>query len=301
MPHPEDLYRLDPDLPELDRPVLLHSLDGFVDAGSVGSQVREQLFEHLPKRIIVTFDTDPLIDYRSRRPIMTFDRDHWSGYEPLSLVVYVMEDTAGTPFLLLTGPEPDVSWEAFTAAVRSLIERFDVRLTVGVHGIPMGVPHTRPIGLTPHATRVELIEDYKPWLNKVQVPGSASALLELRLGEAGRDAVGFAVHVPHYLSQAEYPTAAVAALEALEGVTGLRLPADDLRTAAEVTDREIREQVEGSEEVAKVVTALEQQYDAYAGAADRENLLADDAEMPTADELGAEFERFLAERERKEP
>ncbi|MGH3659047.1 MAG: proteasome assembly chaperone family protein, partial [Micromonosporaceae bacterium] len=206
MLRPEDLYRLDPDLPELDRPVLLHSLDGFVDAGSVGSQVREQLIEHLPKRVVVTFDTDQLIDYRSRRPIMTFDRDHWSEYEPLQLVVHVMEDLAGTPFLLLSGPEPDVAWESFTAAVQALVDRFDVRLVVGVHGIPMGVPHTRPIGVTPHATRPELVEGFKSWLNKVQVPGSASALLEFRLGEAGRDAAGFAVHVPHYLSQAEYPT-----------------------------------------------------------------------------------------------
>jgi hypothetical protein len=79
-------------------------------------------------------------------------------------------------------------------------------------------------------------------------------------------------------------------------VTGLALPADALREAARRTDLEIARQVEGSSEVAEVVQALEQQYDAFT--ADRENLMADSTEpMPTAEELGAQFERFLAEQQ----
>jgi hypothetical protein len=103
------------------------------------------------------------------------------------------------------------------------------------------------------------------------------------------------VHVPHYLAQAAYPAAAVTLLESVQRATGLVLPGDTLREAAHRTDLEIARQVEGSEEVTEVVTALEQQYDAFA--ADRENLLGSEAEMPTAEELGAEFERFLAEQQ----
>lgn len=129
------------------------------------------------------------------------------------------------------------------------------------------------------------------------MPGSAAGLLELRLGEAGHDAVGFAVHVPHYLAQSAYPSAAVAAMEAVVSATGLVLPVDGLREAAAATEADIAEQVDGNDEVEKVVRALEQQYDAFAGAAERDNLLAESQDMPTADELGAQFERFLAERE----
>jgi len=160
----------------------------------------------------------------------------------------------------------------------------------------MGVPHTRPVGMTSHATRPELIKK-KSWFDKVQVPGSAAALLELRLGESGHDAVGFAVHVPHYLAQTAYPAAGLAALEAVVDTTGLVLPTEGLRKAAARTDAEIAEQVSGNEEVEKVVRALEQQYDAFAGAAERENLLAETQNMPTADELAAQFERFLAEQD----
>ena len=295
--NPEDLYELSGDVPQMTDPVLLYTLDGFVDAGLVAQLVREHLLNSLEHRVIARFDVDSLIDYRARRPPLIFDRDHWASYDAPELVVHLVRDEAGKPFLFLTGPEPDRLWEGFVAAVRSLVERLGVRLSVTFHGIPMGVPHTRPVGITPHATRPGLITR-NPMFDRVQVPGSAAALLEHRLGEAGHDAIGYAVHVPHYLAQAAYPTAAVAALEAVIAATGLVLPSDALREAAARTEAEIAEQVAGNDEVLKVVRALEDQYDAFAGGAERESLLATEQEMPTAEELGAEFERFLAEQRR---
>jgi hypothetical protein len=294
---PEDLYELDAELPELSRPVLLHSLDGFVDAGSTSRLVREHILDTLDHRMIGRFDVDALIDYRARRPMMTYDQDHWDDYDTPELAVHLVKDASGEPFLFLTGPEPDRLWEGFSTGVRSLVERLGVSLTVGFHGIPMGVPHTRPVGLTPHGTRPELLTGPRPWFGRVQVPGSASALIELRLGEAGHNAMGFAVHVPHYLAQSDYPAAAVTALDAVSAATGLALPSDELRAAAIRTNAEIADQIAGSDEVEKVVHALEQQYDAFAGSADRESLLAAEQDMPTAEELGAQFERFLAEQD----
>ena len=115
--NPEDLYELDTDLPEMTGPVLLHSLDGFVDAGSTGQLVREHLLEALEHRVIARFDVDSLIDYRARRPTMTFDRDHWASYDAPELVVRLLHDDVGSPFLMLSGPEPDRLWEGFTRSV----------------------------------------------------------------------------------------------------------------------------------------------------------------------------------------
>ncbi|MEJ7703067.1 MAG: PAC2 family protein [Geodermatophilaceae bacterium] len=217
---PTDLYELDADLPELTKPVLVVALPGFVDAGAAGRLLGRQLMDRLPHRPIATFDADQLIDHRSHRPIMTFVEDHWESYTPHVLAVHLVRDEASEPFLFLTGPEPDYQWERFTAAMLGLIERFDVRLTVGINAIPMAVPHTRPTGLTAHATRPELIAGYEPWLATVQVPGSVGALMEFRLGEAGQEAMGFAVHVPHYLAQAEYPDAADVLLDAIARADG---------------------------------------------------------------------------------
>lgn len=299
MMDPRELYELDSDLPELHDPVLVHMLPGFIDAGAAGRLAGDHLLETLPNRLIASFDTDQLVDFRSRRPVMTFVEDHWETYQAHTLGLYLVDDEMGEPFLMLTGAEPDYQWERFTAAVVGLVEQLGVRLTVGVNSIPMAVPHTRPTGVTAHATRPELVTEYEPWIGTVQVPGSVAALLEFRLGEAGRDAVGFAVHVPHYLAQSEYPDAADALLDSVGRATGLTLPRAALRSAAEKTREQINEQVGRSEEVAAVVQALEQQYDAYAGARGRPALLTAESEsLPTADELGAELERFLAEHDR---
>ncbi|MCG8919548.1 PAC2 family protein [Actinokineospora sp. PR83] len=293
---PDELFEVDSDVPDLDGTVLLHHFDGFMDAGSAGSTLVEHLLEVHEHRVIARFDVDDLIDYRARRPPMTFDTDHWQDYAAPELAVHLVHDAAGTPFLLLTGPEPDRRWEAVVAAVRTLVERWGVRLTVGGHGIPMAVPHTRELSVISHATRPELVAEKAPF-SRVQVPGNLSALLELRLGEAGHDALGFAAYVPHYLAQTTYPTAAVGLLEAVTAATGLVLGTDALRETAKRTDAEITRQVAESAEVMQVVEALEQQYDAYAEST--QNLLIAEGEpVPSADELGAEFERFLAEQPR---
>lgn len=294
---PGDLYQVSPDAPELDDVAMLYYLDGFIDAGGAGRLLTAHLLGTLEHTEVARFDVDSLLDYRSRRPVMTFAKDHWEHYDAPEIAVSLLHDTAGTPFLLLNGPEPDHDWNSFTAALLDLTGTLGVRLAVGFHGIPMGVPHTRPLGVTAHATSTDLVEGYRPLVDRLQVPGSVAGLLELRMGEHGRAAMGFAVHVPHYLAQAAYPAAAVTLLESVQRSTGLALPADALREAAHRTDLEIARQVEGSDEVAEVVQALEQQYDAFA-AGDNDGQLIDDPEnMPTAEELGAQFERFLAEQQ----
>ncbi|MCC5578854.1 PAC2 family protein [Microtetraspora sp. AC03309] len=294
---PTDLYRLDGDAPELTDPVLLYHFEGFVDAGGAGRLALGHLLSELDHRVIATFDVDRLLDYRSRRPMMTFDGDRWADYDTPELAVYLTEDVTGTPFLIMTGPEPDREWELFTEAVGMLVTRLGVGTLVTAHGVPMGVPHTRPLGLTTHGSRPELVTGPPSPFGRVQVPGSVAALIELRLGAKGHDALGYAVHVPHYLAQAEYHQSAVAALEAVTRGTGLVFPTEALREAAEKTDAEIEEQIQASAELSSAIQGLEQQYDAFQSGTERESLLAEDTPMPTGDELAAQFEAFLAERD----
>ncbi|MEA5358315.1 PAC2 family protein [Amycolatopsis sp., V23-08] len=293
---PDDLYEVDSDVPDLTGAVLLHHFEGFMDAGSAGRLLAEHLLggEH---RVVARFDVDRLIDYRSRRPTMTYAVDHWEDYDAPELVVHLLHDADETPYLMLSGPEPDHDWERFCAAVRNLVERWGVRLTAGFHGIPMGAPHTRPLGVTAHATRQDLVGEHQPLPNRMQVPGSAAALLEYRLGEWGHDAVGFAAHVPHYLAQSTYPAASLNLLDALGRATGLNLAVGELREAADLASAEIERQIAASDEnAADVVRALERQYDAFVEATEKGSLLAESVEhMPTAEELGTQFERFLAE------
>lgn len=290
-----ELYTLSDDVPELDRPVLIYHFDGFMDAGRAGQLVTRHMLTMNP-RPVATFDVDALIDYRSRRPEMIFDTDRWARYDAPELVVRVCEDAVGVPFLVMTGPEPDHVWERFAAAVVSLTERLGVRLAIGVHGVPMAVPHTRETGLTPHGNCPDLLGDHRSWITRAEVPGSAAALIEYRLAEAGRDAIGFAAQVPHYLTQSAYPTAAIALLRGITAATGLALPVGELEQAAEAARRQVDAEVAASPEVADAVRGLEAQFDAAAEAATNSLPTAGGpSRMPDGEEIAAEFERFLAE------
>ncbi|MGN9792864.1 PAC2 family protein [Streptomyces sp. OZ13] len=280
--------------------VMLYHFDGYMDAGETGEQIVDNLLETLPHQVVARFDHDRLVDYRARRPLLTFRRDRWSGYDTPSLELRLVQDATGAPFLLLSGPEPDVEWERFAAAVGQIVERLGVRLAVNFHGIPMGVPHTRPVGITPHGNRTDLMPGHRSPFDEAQVPGSAEALVEYRLMQAGHDVLGVAAHVPHYVARSSYPDAALTVLEAITAATGLVLPgiAHALRTEAHRTQTEIERQIgEGDEELVALVQGLEHQYDAMAGAETRGSLVAEAVDLPSADEIGREFERFLAERE----
>lgn len=293
---PEQLFSLAPSLPDTTGAVMVEMLDGFVDAGAARRMAREQLLAGT-SLVVATFDVDLLFDYRARRPTMLFVEDHWQSYEDPRLDLRLLHDTAGTPYLLLSGPEPDVMWERFAAAVLSLVEQLGVRMTIGTNAIPMAVPHTRAVGVTAHGSRRELIEGYSPWVGTVQVPGSASALLEYRLAAAGKDAVGFAVHVPHYLAQAAYPPAAEAMVRAVGRAGDLSLPNDQLVEAGREARDTIANLVSQSAELSELVATLEAQYDAFV--ADRGSSLTESGPLPSADELAAELEKFLAEQPRK--
>ena len=281
--------------PDLDRPVLVQALDGFIDAGSGRRLAREHLLNALDSEPLVSFDVDQLLDYRSQRPEMTFTTDHWDGYAAPELAVHVVRDLDNASFLLLHGPEPDLQWERFISAMEHLVAELDVRLLIGLDSIPMAVPHTRPATVIAHGTPPELVADYPKWLPTVRVPASVGNLLEYRIGKTGTPAGGFAAAVPHYLAHLDYPDAAYTLLNCVTRAGDLSLPTEALTRAAAVMREDVDKQVAANEQIATLVRGLEQQYDDLT-AGRGSQLLADGARLPTADELAAEFERYLSDR-----
>lgn len=278
--------------------VLVHSLRGFVDAGRAGALVAQHLLDMGEPVRVATFDIDQLLDYRSRRPEMTFSVNQWTSYDEPHLALDLVRDAAESPYLLLHGFEPDILWERYIAAVRGIVDRLGVSLTLGSHGIPMAVPHTRELTATIHGTDQNLLPDLPSMFGTVTVPASAQNLLEYRFGQWGLPAVNVAVHVPHYLAQSSYPQAAQRALAGLEDLSGLDLDPGALDAAAERATDEIERQLSDSEDVQALVSALENQYDAFHDA--RGQGLPLEGGLPSADEIAAEFEKFLAQ-ERRDP
>jgi hypothetical protein len=209
------------------------------------------------------------------------------------LAIHKVVDAAGRPFLLLSGPEPDTQWNRTCAAILGIADALDVSMLVTAQGVPMGVPHTRPVLVTAHATDPSLVTDNPVWIDRVTVPGSFASMLEYRSGQAGRLARGFVAHVPHYLAPGSYVPGALAVLERFRTATGLDLPPGELATLALQTLSQLEGELESDGELGPLVQALEQQYD--------ELQATGRPQVPSADEIGAAVEQFLAEQNGDDP
>ena len=274
--------------------VLIVGLTGFLDAGGAPTSAAEHLLEHLDHRLLATFDSDALLDHRTHRPVMTYVRDHYASAVMPEIRLYRVSDLHGRAFLLLVGPEPDFAWNAFIESVTQLVDELGVALVVGLGAIPWPAPHTRPLDVSAHATDPQRVAGYPSWVSSIQVPGHVGGLLELRLGESGHEAMGFAVHVPQYLAQYGYPQAAVRLLEAVGEATGLSLPIASLAEAAKVVESEIVEHLSRSPELAEGVHMLEGRYDAAHDGGTLAGLTVD-GELPSGDDIAASLQRYLAE------
>lgn len=297
MRSPDELFTIHHDVQFDEPPILLYAFSGFVDAGGGVRLAADRLLEHCQHSLVATFDPDQLLDYRARRPRMTYVVDHFASVEVAQIVLHEVTDSTGQRFLLLTGPEPDYQWMRFLAAIDRLVDIFGVRMAVGMTAIPWPTPHTRPLGVTVHGSDPAVLAGHVSVLGEIEVPGHVAAMLELHLGQQGTTSMGITAQVPHYLVQFEFPRAAATLLEAVSHATGLVFALGDLEEAVQRADAEVAQQLEGNEEFATVVTALEQQYDQLAVIAEgATGGLTDMAaeRMPTGEEIAAQVEQFLS-------
>ncbi|MDQ6797042.1 MAG: PAC2 family protein [Actinomycetota bacterium] len=276
--------------PELDQPVLVMSPDGWIDAGLGGATALGALVDGIETEVVATFDADELLDHRARRPTArivdgVYDDLIWPEIE-----LRAGHDAQGQAVLLLVGPEPDHQWRAYAEAVGELATSFDVSLLVGMGAFPAPVPHTRPGSLAATATTAELAESVGVVSGTLEVPAGVLVAVERRFAEIGIPAVGLWARVPHYAAAMPYPEASLLILQGLAKVGGVVVDTAELGDAADATRQRLDDLTANSAEHSALVRQLEARADAEAD----EGLAASGWEnLPTADELGAEVERFL--------
>lgn len=276
---------------------LVFVMTGFADAGGAVTQLEEYMWDNASPESFLDFNMDLFHDYRARRPSIMFVEDHLDEYEAPELALYVATDDVGRQFLLLMGPEPDFRWGQFSDLVLDVVRSLAVSSLAWVHAIPMPIPHTRPIGVTVSGSRQEIIEARSVWRPTTQVPATMGHVLEHRLHSAGADVTGFVLLVSHYLADAEYPGALIAALECISEATGLIFATDDIRERGRTFLAQIDEQVSASEESSAMVKALEERHDTYMqDQSVRSPLMTDEGDIPTADQIATELENYLATR-----
>jgi proteasome assembly chaperone (PAC2) family protein len=186
--------------------------------------------------------------------------------------------------LVLTGPEPDFRWRELATEVLELCLRFGVVEWISLGSLPAAVPHTRPVPILGTASKPGLLpEDVSQGpAGLLRVPSAALSAIEFAVAGAGVPAVGFYAQVPHYVGSA-YPAAAIALLEQVGRHLGVAFETADLERAAESTRQRLDAAVAADEESRAYVARLE--------------MMVDEQGRPAGEDLIAEIERFLRQRD----
>jgi len=280
------------DPPEMHQPHLVVMLTGWIDASGAAAAAMAALESDCDARPIVAFDDDQYIDYRARRPTLEVrsgvtTRLVWSSPELLH-----GRDANGADILLLTGPEPDMAWHRFSATIATLAERFGVRTMTSLGAYPFATPHTRPATVSTTSPSRDVVSSLGFRVSSVDVPAGMAAAIEQTLHDRGVRSVGIWAQVPHYVAAMSYPAASVALIDALEQVTGITIPARELRREMVLQRERLDRLVDTNEEHQEMLGRLERVYD------DNDNdtnvvVLSNELELRSGDELAAEVERFL--------
>src|SRR5438552_441754 len=270
-----------------DRPVLVLSLEGWVDAGLGATSATTALLGSIPTEVLATFDGDDLIDQRARRPVLRIVDGLNAGLTWPEIRLLVGEDRTGNDMVFLVGPEPDLHWRPFVAGVVELAQELGVRLAVGLGAFPAAAPHTRPVRLAATATTPDLASRVGVVSGTLEVPAGIEAALEQGFAATEIPAVGLWERVPHYVSAMPYPAASAALVDGLANIAGLTLESAGLHAAADVTRSRVDELIAQSTEHKAMVSQLEDNIDAAEGTP------LDLGPLPSGDEIAAELERYL--------
>ena len=274
--------------PELNEPVLVYVLDGWIDAGLGASTAMSTLLTSIPTETLATFDTEYFIDQRARRPLARIVDGVTTELTWPEIQMRFGRDGDGADMIFLVGPEPDFHWSDFVEAVTDAASRFDVRLVVGLGSFPAPTPHTRPVRVigTAPAASANLLPLVGTVSGELEVPAGISSALELGFADVDVDVLTLWARVPHYVASMPYPQAAASLIEGLARIAGLTLDASALRNAADEARLRVDDLVTNNPEHSSMVEQLEEVADENEG-----NSLGDD--VPSGDELAAELERFL--------
>lgn len=272
--------------PDLESPVMLMVLKGWIDAGLAADGAADVLLDGLERRTVARFDADALLDWRARRPTMRLvdgvnTQLTWEETE-----LAWAKDAAGNDVLLLFGNEPDHTWLAFSEQVVDLALDLGTRMIVGLGAYPAPSPHTRAPLVAASASDLSLTEGLLR--NTVEVPSGVQGMIERRAAIRGLPAIGLWVQVPHYVAAMPYPAASLALLETANRVAGLTLPTGDLAQLADASRARIDELIAQNPEHLEMLHQLEAQAEDHATSVE--------LSATSGDELAAELERFLRER-----
>lgn len=271
---------------EVDHPIMLLAMSGWVDAASVGTDAIKLIAEG--GEVVAAFEPDELFDYRSSRPVLHFSSGELTEISWPRLEI-VRRTIDGVDLLIATGNEPDFRWQELTREFVALTDRYGVSRFITLGAVPAPVPHTRPIRVVCTTSNPELLLDDDEVLpNDLVVPGAAVSVLRQGIADAGVPSIGYWVQTPHYLQSPFHP-GVLSLLERVGNQVGVPFPIGDLAERAAAQLEEINRDLSERSDAKQYVEHLEQMQDKQ----DEPMPIISFDDIPSPDEIGAEVEKYL--------
>ena len=276
------------DRPELRRPVLVTAFRGWNDGGQGASLAAGFLAKEWQAARFADLDPEDFFDFQVSRPHVTLvdgvtRRLDW----PDNAFYHAKIPGVDRDAVLLLGIEPNYRWRRFAELVVGLARDLDVELMISFGSLLADVPHTRPSPVTGSATDEGLIERYGLQGSRYEGPTGIVGVLHDACRRGGLDSISLWAAVPHYVSLAPSPRAALALCRRLGDLLGTTVDAAELEQAAESYSEQVSEAVAADPETQAYVEQLER----------RSDELEDELELPSGDSIAAELTRYLRERD----
>ena len=275
--------------PRLVDPVMIAALEGWNDAGEAASTALEHLELSWDATPLATIDPEEYYDFQVTRPHVRYAdgvtrKIEW---QTTRLSVATLPGTE-RHVVLVNGIEPNMRWRAFCTELLGHVERLGVTKVITLGALLTDIPHTRPTTVSGISYDVESASRMQVEQSSYQGATGIVGVFQNFCVEAGIPAMSFWAAVPHYVSQARVPKAAVALLHRIEEVLDVEVPLGGLPEQAEEWERTVSEMAEADDEVREYVRQLEEQ------AANEEA----EEPLPEADgdAIAADFERYLRRR-----
>ena len=293
-----DIVQYTANVPLLRRPVLIAAFRGWNDAGECASSALDALEEELDATTFAEFDPEEFFDFQVSRPLIQ-DADG-GGRElqwPENRLSWGSLPGTDRDVVILQGTEPNLRWRTFVEGILSVAERIDVELVITLGALQIDVPHTRPTPLTGTATDPDLAARIGLRRSGYEGPTGITGVLHQAAAALGLPGVSLWAGVPHYLAGASFAAGTLALAETVVSLLDADLGLDGLAEEAAVQREEIADLVEEDEDLARYVNDLETRVDSEdpLEVAERETDLP--APEVSGDELAAELERYLRDRD----
>ena len=273
-------------LPDLRSPILVTAYQGWFDVGGAATGALEWLSERSDSIRVAHIDPEEFFNFAEQRPTVRRRDGRPDIVWPSNDVHVLRPPDARHDLVLVVGAEPQLRWRTYAEVIVELAIRSQASALVTVGAHIADIPHTRPFGVTGSTTDDGLAEAWGLDRPSYEGPTGIVGVLHERFGQLGVPAVSLRVAVPHYVSGAPNPKGARALLERFERVTGLPTGWAELDEAAAEWEQRVNDAMNSDDDVVAYVKRLEARADARAKRS-----------VPSPDDLGAEFERFLRQQE----